>query len=111
MITVRCKGGLGNQLFQYAAGRALAIRHAVPLRLMPGWYDVEMNQAKVRRSFDLSHFRIAATVVSEAEARAARAPAGSRVSRAWARLQQKLSGIERWENHDFGYDQTFERIG
>lgn len=33
MITVRLLAGLGNQMFQYAAGRALAVRHRVPLVL------------------------------------------------------------------------------
>jgi len=33
VIVVRITGGLGNQMFQYAAGRALAERHGVPLRL------------------------------------------------------------------------------
>lgn len=33
MITTRIRGGLGNQLFQYCAGRALALRHNVHLGL------------------------------------------------------------------------------
>jgi hypothetical protein len=33
MIIVRLKGGLGNQLFQYAAARALAHRHGTALKL------------------------------------------------------------------------------
>lgn len=33
MIIVRLDGGLGNQLFQYAVGRALAVRHRRPLLL------------------------------------------------------------------------------
>lgn len=33
MIEVRLIGGLGNQMFQYAAGRALALRHGCELRL------------------------------------------------------------------------------
>jgi len=33
MIVVRLMGGLGNQMFQYAAGRALATRHATVLKL------------------------------------------------------------------------------
>ena len=33
MITVSLIGGLGNQMFQYAAGKALAERHGVPLAL------------------------------------------------------------------------------
>ena len=33
MITVSLVGGLGNQMFQYAAGKALAERHGVGLAL------------------------------------------------------------------------------
>jgi hypothetical protein len=33
MIVVQLKGGLGNQLFQYAAGKALAIKHGAQLYL------------------------------------------------------------------------------
>ena len=33
MIVVRLLGGLGNQMFQYSAARALALRHGVPLKL------------------------------------------------------------------------------
>lgn len=36
-ITVRLVGGLGNQLFGYYAGAALATRHGVPLRLDTSW--------------------------------------------------------------------------
>ncbi|GAB3678671.1 alpha-1,2-fucosyltransferase [Salinisphaera aquimarina] len=32
-VTVEIRGGLGNQLFQYATGFAIAARHRVPLRL------------------------------------------------------------------------------
>src|SRR6266568_862603 len=33
MIVVKLMGGLGNQMFQYAAGRALALRHGTELKL------------------------------------------------------------------------------
>ncbi|MFD2872299.1 alpha-1,2-fucosyltransferase [Mucilaginibacter ximonensis] len=33
MIIVKLQGGLGNQMFQYATGRALAIKHNVPMFL------------------------------------------------------------------------------
>jgi hypothetical protein len=33
MIIARLQGGLGNQLFQYAAAKALAVQHNVPLKL------------------------------------------------------------------------------
>lgn len=39
MIIVNIIGGLGNQMFQYAAGRALAIARGLPLRLDVAGFD------------------------------------------------------------------------
>lgn len=39
MIIVRLKGGLGNQMFQYAAARRLSHVSRVPLKLDLGWFD------------------------------------------------------------------------
>lgn len=39
MICVKLAGGLGNQMFQYAAGRALALRHNTQLLLDLTWYS------------------------------------------------------------------------
>jgi hypothetical protein len=52
MITVRLIGGLGNQMFQYAAGRRLALARGVPLRLDLGWYDDQPPQ-DTQRSYEL----------------------------------------------------------
>ena len=38
MIGTRLMGGLGNQMFQYAAGLRLAKRHGVPLRVDTSWF-------------------------------------------------------------------------
>lgn len=47
-IITKCCGGLGNQMFQYAAGRALALRYDVPLLLDLTWYD-DMTGCTPRR--------------------------------------------------------------
>lgn len=39
MIIVRLSGGLGNQMFQYAAGLSLALKHGVELRFDLDWFD------------------------------------------------------------------------
>lgn len=39
MIIVRLTGGIGNQMFQYAAGCALAWRHSTELRFDLEWFD------------------------------------------------------------------------
>ena len=37
-VVVRLTGGLGNQMFQYATARALALRHGVALALDLTWF-------------------------------------------------------------------------
>ena len=39
MIITHINGGLGNQMFQYAAGRALALRHGTDLLLDTRSFD------------------------------------------------------------------------
>lgn len=59
-VTVSLYGGLGNQLFQYAAARALATRRDVPLVLDLTWFDqvTSLTSVTVRKyalgPFDLS---------------------------------------------------------
>jgi Glycosyl transferase family 11 len=53
MIVVRLRGGLGNQLFQYAAGRALAEHHGVALKL-----DLYTYTRHKYRTFELGNFNI-----------------------------------------------------
>src|SRR5689334_15187794 len=38
MVIVRLMGGLGNQMFQYAAARRMALVHDVPLKLDISWF-------------------------------------------------------------------------
>ena len=55
-VTVAITGGLGNQMFQYAAGRALAIRLGVPLKL-----DLAFYRKSRHRDFELDRMAIVAT--------------------------------------------------
>lgn len=62
MIVVQLSGGLGNQMFQYALGRSLAIRSSSSLRLDATNY-VEYRD----RSFELNRFPIRARLASHVE--------------------------------------------
>lgn len=69
-ITVRLCGGLGNQLFQYAAGRNLAIAHSCPLYLDVSWYtDPGFQNGDTIRTYDLGHYPIEAICLDNAVAR------------------------------------------
>ena len=62
MIIVRLRGGLGNQLFQYAAGKALAEHHRTELAL-----DLYTYSKHPYRKFELSKFNIDAREATRAE--------------------------------------------
>jgi hypothetical protein len=59
MIITNIISGMGNQMFQYAAGRALAARHGVPLRL-----DLRFYEKQTFRKYELHRFNISAGVIS-----------------------------------------------
>lgn len=64
MIVVRLKGGLGNQLFQYAIGRALVNGSGGPLMLDT---TTGFRGDPYRRTYRLHHFNIAATPADACE--------------------------------------------
>lgn len=66
MIIVNLIGGLGNQMFQYAAGRSLAILHNTELKLDLSSY--EKNKKKnTPRFYALSHYNINENIASKAD--------------------------------------------
>ncbi|MFN8379623.1 MAG: alpha-1,2-fucosyltransferase [Anaerolineae bacterium] len=66
LIFVQLLGGLGNQMFQYAAGRALAERHRVPLRMDLRQFE-DRRSTNTPRRYALAPFSINASVASSSE--------------------------------------------
>ena len=58
MITVRIFGGLGNQMFQYAAGRSLSKKYGVKLKL-----DTSFFKSNKERKFLLDKFDVSEDIV------------------------------------------------
>ena len=51
MIIIKLKGGLGNQLFQYAYGRLLSIKNGVEIK-----YQFYSNKKDIQREYKLGYF-------------------------------------------------------
>lgn len=83
MVVTQLLGGLGNQLFQYAVGRALASKHGTVLGLDAS----RLRESRLRR-YVLRHFNIRAQELSEDELRALglNRAANGRFSRVMRRL-------------------------
>ncbi len=75
MIVVRLKGGMGNQLFQYALGRVLALKYNVPLRFnIEAYEDTGPRPFRslypgsfVQRTYDLNLFNVDGEVAKKNE--------------------------------------------
>lgn len=66
MIIVRLSGGLGNQLFQYAIGRRLAIQHKTSLLLEDSFY-VKTPHGVTPRTYELDRYPIVARRTTNVE--------------------------------------------
>lgn len=66
MILVQIKGGLGNQLFQYAAGQGLAKRLGTTLKLDRIFFD-NIPKGATERTFELAKLNISAEIASKEE--------------------------------------------
>jgi hypothetical protein len=66
MIVVKLIGGLGNQLFQYAAGLALANYHKTELYLDISHLNEDSKGAYTKRKFELDKFKLDIKIADKA---------------------------------------------
>ncbi|MGA7195181.1 MAG: alpha-1,2-fucosyltransferase [Anaerolineales bacterium] len=106
-VITRLNGGLGNQMFQYAAGRALADRLSIPLKM-----DLSEFETYHLRRYELDKFKISAGLATSDEtAGFVINPSG--FQRSYSRLAISLGfGFNKiaFKQRKFGYDNTFEKI-
>jgi hypothetical protein len=88
MIIVKLKGGLGNQLFQYAMGRRMAHELRTELKLDTSGYEGPQSGTTIRH-YALSVFNIKATLATPEEIRAFKYPYGI-ISKGWRFFSQSV---------------------
>lgn len=67
MIVTQLSGGLGNQMFQYAAGLSLARHNADVLTLDTTGFASQAERRETDREYSLADFRVTASVLDDAE--------------------------------------------
>lgn len=85
-ITARLIGGLGNQLFGYYAGAALAARHGVTLRLDTSW----TRHGITDHGIEILKFDLPGEWMSNASGRTKLAGPGTALGRAVAKAQRDI---------------------
>lgn len=60
-------GGLGNQIFQYATGRALALKHQTDLKLDLSFLNSDPKNIYTKRELELHVFNVSADIASNKE--------------------------------------------
>ncbi len=91
MIIVKIHGGIGNQMFQYAAARQLALKHKRTLKLDITHYNTMILQNDLPyRSFDLAIFHIDENIATESEIRRYTAYSPSLLKRATKKVMNLI---------------------
>lgn len=96
IVTLRVSGGLGNQLFQYAAARSLAIRCDAELVL-----DLSFYHGGRHRNFELKHFPINAKL---------RDLPKSKFLASVSRMVASLIPRSQYREKSFHYSRDFEQL-
>lgn len=103
MVIVYLKGGLGNQMFQYAAARSLSWRHGTTLKLDISF--LEGDQAgHTSRTFELDHFCITAEKASRWEISTMSGTGKTGLNTAVTRIFQRVADYTGYREKWFQFD-------
>ena len=116
MIITKLMGGLGNQMFQYAAARSLANIHYVPFKLDLSFFSTQnaILPPVTLRSYQIGEFRIQDHIASPEEVNRLTCYLGGRIRGRLFRLFQHVLPLSKrniYRQRFSGYDPAFMKLG
>lgn len=108
MIIIKIYGGLGNQMFQYAIGKSLSIKHKTKLKLDLSWFsEVRFDATATPRYFELDAFNVSYELATEIECEKF---AKSSRNSIFQRLSNILTRTSFYKEYTYiGYNPAIER--
>ncbi|MES3005356.1 MAG: alpha-1,2-fucosyltransferase [Patescibacteria group bacterium] len=94
MIYIQIKAGLGNQMFEYAFGRALSLEQGKPLALDLSWYDNHAGRDTPRK-YLLDKYNIQARIAVPREIEKFNTPLKKLLRKIYRRLVYKKDNVYR----------------
>lgn len=89
MLVTRIYGGLGNQMFQYAAGKSISLAHSQDLMLDTSAYGLYSGVNRTDRNLDLLDFSLEVVLENSSQVIKCRFPLGM-LSRVKSYLEKKI---------------------
>src|SRR3954469_25729291 len=97
MVIVRLMGGMGNQMFQFAAGKSLALHLKTELKLDDSYLKIDPKGKYTQRDFELSGFNLSENLISKAEL----FKYDSKIARVFRKVLKLKTGFLNEDGHHF----------
>lgn len=111
LIIIRVWGGLGNQLFQYACAKALALKYNCALKIDPSllYKDLE-NPLTIKRDLDLEVFNIPITIASREEISFFNPEPKKLLEKIYVRLKKSIYRPKQYIEPFYHFDDDFNKV-
>ncbi len=97
MVIVRLMGGMGNQMFQFAAGKALAVHLKTELKLDDSYLKIDPKGKYTQRNFELNGFNMTESLISKTEL----LKYNSKIARAFRKIFDLKTNFLNESGHQF----------
>ena len=108
MIIAKLKGGLGNQMFQYALGRVLSIKNNATLAFDVSFYNASPNP---KREYDLPVFNIVGEILDDRAIPLLYRESKNKLLNNFFKLIRKLFLKHRGSERSFSFDEKALSLG